>query len=30
MGMFIGFCVTGLASLVLSIMASLKRHVVEF
>ncbi|HYF52147.1 MAG TPA: hypothetical protein VEJ63_22240 [Planctomycetota bacterium] len=30
MGMFIGFCVTGLASLVLSIMASMKRHVVEF
>lgn len=30
MGMFIGFCVTGLATLVLSIIASMKRHVVEF
>ena len=30
MGMFIAFCITGLASLVLSIMASMKRHVVEF
>jgi CDP-diglyceride synthetase len=29
-GMFIAFCVMGLATLVLSIMASMKRHVVEF